>query len=269
MSSRLKREQSKQKKKKGQTEPEPPEKEWSPTLDVIVTAMVGSMLDEVQKQKIFADELAHVHFLGTSKTRQFFAEETTDLPGKKARSLVMRKLKEYLEIHVRKGFPGEEGVDIDVSFSVLSYKQEAEHEYNAARAALEYAIDIPESAIIEVDKFAALAWGNGSTQGYSRGRKQTPITAQIGLIRVKEYLDKFVADEQRDANERGDSSSEWTVKMDKYRNEKGEEDKCIVFADTKAASRAYTYVRRKIKQYFHDESLPIKVFETADDRVTD
>merc|ERR1712166_609833 len=144
-----------------------------------------------------------VYFLATSSTRKFFSKgETEGTDNHKHGAtfakiaiirIVAQKLKEILG-----------GNNTVVDYKLLLQKDEAKYEFSAARATMEYAIDIPLQAQ-GVTSFAALAWGNGSCQGYNCGdidavvegssskqKQKQMLSLEVGLGEVQKQIQKEV-----------------------------------------------------------------------------
>lgn len=228
-----------------------------------------------------------VYFLATSSTRKFFSVGSTgsdnDAHGATFAKIaiiriVAQKLKEQLG-----------GDNTLVDYKLLLQKDEAKYEFSAARAAIDYAIDIPLQAQ-GVHSFAALAWGNGSCQGYNCGdieapaegsstKKKQMLSLEVGLGEVQKQIQKqvdTVIEDKGDITGKEQFVEEWwneepdkdgylsNAIIYKKNDKKGKSVTRIRFRDDDAIDRLRLLVGKELKTMIQKKSTtPIKFFQTV------
>jgi hypothetical protein len=245
--------------------------------------------------------------VATSSTRTFFANQQKKDPNAKpeietlAKDHILRKIEDKL----RESLGGD---GVDVQYELLTQAEEAKYEYAAAEAALTFAIDLPLDAM-NTSRKAALAWGNGSTQGYCFGHSPdetisdggiekvpVPLALQLGLKKSKTWIEAWMAskgsprpetphvrriescmDEIRGAMleenplnaQKPEWFFRWKSKKDQEAGLAGKQGKQMeyIFFKTQNQCRALRqYVRAQIKRELRSSAVPVKVFDTTDDR---
>lgn len=233
-----------------------------------------------------------VYFLATSSTRKFFTAGTSGTGNEAhganfAKTFILKIISQKL-----KGKLG--GDDTVVEFSLLQQKDEAKFEFNAAKAAIDYAIDIPLQAQ-RASSFAALAWGNGSCQGYNCGdieaadaskssstRQHQMLSLEVGLGEVTKQIKRHVDTDYEDrdditGNEHliqewwNDNASDTIVYKKKTTGLKDKTGKNadktstrIRFRNEDAIDRLRLDVGKELKVLIQQKSTaPIKFFQTV------
>lgn len=186
-------------------DPDGPELDvYKDSLSKVVNAILGNGIVEAFIKKHGGIKphggVTAVHFLATSSTRKILSKPLSGKAGRPherkaanfARIFILKAVKEKLAESL--GGNNDDAID----FKLLDQKDEAHYEFHAAKAAIKYAIDIPAEAK-STSSFAALAWGNGSCQGYCYGDVEAPgnsmsstpkrvLSMEVGLEEVQSQI---------------------------------------------------------------------------------
>ena len=158
-------------------------------LDAIINAVLSG--EKIEDFIAKSGGVTGVHFLATSSTRKHFAS-SDNAASASATHFTFRIIQEKLEARLG---------GTHVVFRLLQQEDEAKYEFYAAQSAIKYAIDIPLEAQ-RCPSYGALAWGNGSCQGYTKGftaqnandssSKGDLLNVEIGLKEVTKIINKCV-----------------------------------------------------------------------------
>lgn len=232
-----------------------------------------------------------VYFLATSSTRKFFSEGRSGskndiIAADFAKILICKILTKTLEENLG-------GNDTHVDFRLLLQKDEAKYEFYAAKAAINYAVDIPLQAQANPN-FAALAWGNGFCQGYNCGdidadtdslgnykaaHMKQMLSLEIGVEEVTKQIEKNV---EHNIADRGDITGNEQFVHDWF-NDKDDENgagtNAIIYKKTNKRGRTHTRIRfrseyemnrtklhtsKALKKIVHQKvTMPITLFPTV------
>jgi hypothetical protein len=162
-------------------------------LDDVINAMLSG--DQIEQFITNSENVTAVHFLATSSTRKYFTSQDAEPGGDdagnaEANNFILKIIREKLKEKL-----GDGGERV-VNYKLLQQEDEAKYEFHAAKAAIHHAFDIPLEAQ-RCSSFGALAWGNGSCQGYTtglttnEGKESEPLKFEIGLKEVTEIVKKF------------------------------------------------------------------------------